>query len=140
MLRKVLVSSLILLYSLSVIGVPLHFHYCRGELKHVSLVVRKGCQGEDMHKVMARDCCKKTKPQCTKGKCCNDATEWAQENIPAVVQKLVFKAPMTLRSAEQVAESHLTEYTYQQPAPRDMEALAESPPLYLLKCSLIYYG
>lgn len=143
MVRKFVVSVLVLLYSASAIGLPLHFHYCGGELKHVTLFVKMSChepeQEQDPHA-----CCKNKAAQChaglTMNSCCDDATEWIQDNVPAVQARALDLVlyPISYAVAIPVLNSLHSEME-----PGVYSDDADPPPglpFYLLACALIYYG
>lgn len=143
MLRKSLVAALILLYSATAIGVPLHFHYCRGELKHVSFLLKMECHVPETG-TAEHACCKTTKPQCGNGQtlnsCCDDATQWIQDDLPAICAKsdldqlsgLTAMIPASVPTIEYALHHILpsTDHDFQQ----------VHPPLYLLQCAFIFYG
>ena len=41
--KQLFVLSLVMIYSISAVGVPLHYHYCKGDLEHITLLVQKEC-------------------------------------------------------------------------------------------------
>jgi hypothetical protein len=142
MFRSILVTILISAYGLATIGLPLHFHYCRGELKHVTMFVRMGCH-EQEHQTFAHGCCE-SKPQCEPGHlnnhCCQDATKWLHEDNPAVIaQNLTFNTPgCEMVSAVINPDLRLSESK----SPRQTHHVLATtgPPLYLMQCAFIFYG
>jgi hypothetical protein len=143
MLRKSAVSLLLFLYSLSAIGMPMHFHYCKGELKHVTLFVQKGCHPEPAP-TSDHACCKSLNSHCDLGdvrdNCCDNSTEWLQDNAPTVCAK-AFVLQDTPDKELVILSFCDTETIYSDQIARDdTETIHGSdPPLYLLHCSLIYY-
>lgn len=145
MARKALVLVIVALYSLSVVGMPLHYHYCKGQLKHVTVFVKLECHGEGTTQD-AHTCCGVQKAHCSTGhsanQCCDDATEWLQEDIPGVSAKNVTQDPdqvsdavtgLVLPAAPTVLGQHLT-------IKADTGPPLSPIPLFLSHCSLIFYG
>jgi hypothetical protein len=144
MLRKSLVSTLILLYSASAIGLPLHFHYCRGELKHITLLVKMECHAQE-HDTMDHACCRAQKSQCDLGiktqNCCDDATQWIQEDLPALcVEGHDLEFPV-IANAAVTSSVELFQHLYSGVSIFSVkENPGTGPPIYQIQCSLIYYG
>jgi hypothetical protein len=142
MLRKSLVAVLLALYSLSAIGMPLHFHYCKGELKHVTLLVQKGCHVEE---APVHACCKGSKPHCdaTDGQnsCCDDDIHWLQDNEPTVCASALAFQDLSEVQIGISTLPEIDEITKEQVCSADFNpGHGSDPPLFLLHCSLIYYG
>lgn len=145
MVRKSLVAVLILLYSASTIGMPLHFHYCKGELRHVSLLVKISCHdAEESQEVHA--CCKTNQAAATchvspsMKSCCDDATQWVQDKLPAILAKDLEVELSPAISAVAIEVSVLFVTTAAQQEVNTEEDPPPGPPIYLRDCSLIYYG
>ena len=148
MLKQITVSALILLYSLSVIGMPLHFHYCMGNLQHVSLLVKKGCHESD-GAVRHHGCCDQ-KPVCHQSEpgevmgmdnCCDDATEWLHEELSAVCAWT--QTNTLLQTTLPVVISHVLLISEEQTTPASENRQDLPPPgapLYKLHCALIFYS
>jgi hypothetical protein len=148
MMRKISVLVLLTLYSAVAIGVPLHYHYCGGELQHITLFAPKECESHDVaHKKVEEPqaCCQgKAISHCndeTSGPdCCEDQTELLQldDRVAALVllQGKYADAIVVCEFAElpsiQQKEAVNSDITYVQPPP-----LVQS---YLEHCSLIFYG
>jgi len=144
MIRGLLVTILISAYGLATIGLPLHFHYCRGQLKHVTMFIRMECH-EQEGPVSEHACCDARPMICEIGHannhCCQDATKWLHENIPApCAQNPVFKGvnwdlpkPVAFDSDLQIGDSCV-------PREKHTALLTNGPPLYLTQCAFIFYG
>lgn len=143
MIRRSLVTALTLLYSLTAIGMPLHFHYCRGELKHVSVLVKMECHVPDQTMV-GQTCCKSVKPHCeakhSLNNCCDDATQWIQDDVPALCAKGFEFDDVDALYAVNVVAGHTVQPQAVQGLPQVETVSDHSPPLYLLQCSFIFYG
>lgn len=146
-MKRLLVIGLVMVYSISAVGVPLHYHYCKGDLEHVTLLVQKECSDHDEEPKRLVDspfaCCLKGKMSCEssteKGDCCDDQAEFLQLDEDAI-QVFVDLTELTqfVTSAEAVDI-----------AVSDREMLVEpcangppdyGPPVYLLNCSFMFYG
>jgi hypothetical protein len=122
---------------------PLHFHYCMGELKHVTFLLKVECHGEgtvgDLHA-----CCGVSKSSCSAGhslnKCCNDSTEWLQDEIPALLQKVDSDTLTDGIEAYPKGGNHVLISSVHSELHPGSNLQISPRPLYLLKCSLIYYG
>ena len=93
-----MVLVLLTLYSGAAIGVPLHSHYCGGELQHVTLFTQMECDDhEDMHAHVEKpqSCCTKgLTTQCEASNdnhdgCCDDQSEFLQLDENAAVFVIV---------------------------------------------------
>jgi hypothetical protein len=142
MIRRSLVSALILLYSLATIGMPLHFHYCRGELKHVTLLVKLECH-VPQQAIAGHACCKAAMPTCESkhrlNNCCDDSTQWIQDEIPALCPK---HADFEDVSAPTITYPKYddTERLLNISTPSVDYRSARPQSLYLLQCAFIFYG
>jgi hypothetical protein len=144
MFRKSAVVILILLYSASAIGVPLHFHYCRGELKHITFFVKMECHEPGADQAV-HACCQGMKAETCSGhtlnNCCDDATQWIQDNLPAICAKNTEDqtniAQVAVIRLDQTFESKAV-YTAGKPSEDVKNNIGI--PLYVLQCALIYYG
>jgi len=148
MMRKISVLVLLTLYSTVAIGVPLHYHYCGGELQHISLFTTKECAShDDVHSNTEelRTCCEgKTVSHCQDGisipDCCDDKTELLQidESVTALVllQSDYVDAVIACEFAE------LPKIIQKEDATGvAIHVLQPKPVLpYLEHCSLIFYG
>ncbi len=142
MLRsQLIVSALILLYGGSTAGIPVHFHYCKGELKHVKILFKTGCHDKSDDPEPDAGCCISTKA-CqdpgTNATCCSDATEWNHENEDAVPPPATDLVPalQDVRWSGAIAPAGSGLQVAHAPG----EGSANSPPIYILSCALIFYG
>jgi hypothetical protein len=147
-MRRFLVAILVLLYSASAIGVPLHFHYCRGELKHVTLLVKMECHVPESG-MAGHACCQKEYTQCGNAlqsfnTCCNDATRWLQDHAPAVCPKDHAGDIQTKSGTDDIAVEHriapVPQITISDLLLRTESDTGDKAPRYLRFCALIYYG
>lgn len=142
MYRKSLVVALVLLYSASAIGVPMHFHYCQGELKHVSFLVKMEC---DEPGTVSTDhaCCQTAKSHCatsqTLNSCCDDATQWLQDDLPAICAKsdLDLNGDLFITA---LSSDFPDPYAVSVSVVSDASTRLIPRPLYLMQCALIFYG
>ena len=144
MLRRLLVSVLTLLYSAATIGMPLHFHYCRGELKHVSVLLKLDCHDTEQSEA-GHACCKTPKPHCESKRalntCCDDSTQWVQDEMLALNVKSSESETSEIPEVLSCGVSAWSEQAGQNASLRaSMDEYVQPPPLYLLQCSLIFYG
>ncbi len=136
-----------MIYSVSAVGVPLHYHYCKGDLEHITLLIQKECSDHEEEQQRLADspfaCCLKDKMSCEasteKGDCCDDQTEFLQMDEDAVqalgdVKDLVqfYALPRNVEVSGSDQEMTVE--------PRAHSPPDTGPPLYLLNCSLVFYG
>ena len=148
MMRKITVLVMLTLYSAVAIGVPLHYHYCGGELQHITLFTAKECASHDDSHQKAEDpqaCCQgKTISHCSDAvsipDCCDDQTEFLQfdESVTALVflQGNYTDAIIACEFAE------LPSILQNEDAPGETVHVDRPKPVqpYLEHCSLIFYG
>ena len=143
MARQLFVSVLLGLYCLSAIGVPLHLHYCRGELQNISLFVRSGCA--EMPEAQAHKCCNELPAQCAtehaKNHCCDNDTRWLKEDVPVVCTELSIPGSKVVAAPLATSEVTLPQGdAYVSYATAHRYPPGNAPPSYLLHCALIFYS
>jgi hypothetical protein len=144
MLKRALISVLVLLYSLTAIGMPLHFHYCKGELQHITLILRMDCHEQEP--VEGQSCCKPTTAHCPESlavnACCSDATQWLHEEVPAICSANILPE----EGPDGYAVAHILTIAGHTPSggsdmiPREPQSPGPDIPLYVAHCALIFYG
>lgn len=143
---------LLTLYSAAVMGVPLHYHYCGGELQHITLFVQKECDshGEEEHEKHEESpfscCLGKEVSHCgttsdtSEGDCCDNEADFMQYDHDVSVQSdpLSFDTHATAAAAS-------ADLLNLAASAGVLQNLANGPPLiqakiYLAICSLVFYG
>jgi hypothetical protein len=142
MLRPLFSYALTSLILLAQVGVPLHFHYCKGALESVSILFRNTCEDEKVPANMP-DCCKKYfQKHCRKANngCCHD-------QVKVVSQDLTSLMPGFLHWSVVVNEYQDQPDTHIAVAIPSISPVCESgvesntgPPIYIRFHSLIYYA
>lgn len=144
MLRKVTVMLFVLLYSMSAVGMPLHYHYCKGQLQHVTLLTKRTCDDTHAKAVSPFACClglDKMVCEADEGDCCDDESQWLsndEDQLQASLTKSIADLDLQIVSPEAgwdlIGSSAETE----------VEPTANAPPpggaKYLLYCSFVFYG
>ena len=146
-MKQLLVLGLVMIYSVSAVGVPLHFHYCKGDLEHISLLFQKECSDHDEESKRIGEspfaCCLKGKVSCEssneKGDCCDDETELLQLDEDAVQPLVDVKSLMAVVAFPQVTE-HAVYGEETVIEPRAHSPPDTGPPIYVLNCSFVFYG
>lgn len=142
MYRKSLVAALMLLYSASAIGIPMHFHYCQGELKHVSFLLKMECHDPGTGQTDPA-CCQTSRSHCASGQtlnsCCDDATQWIQDDLPAICAKSDLDLDGDLFITA-MASDLSDPYGVIIDTGSDASIRNIGRPLYLMQCALIFYG
>ena len=143
-----LVLGLVMIYSVSAVGVPLHYHYCKGDLEHVTLLFQKECSDhkEETNRVADSPfaCCLKGKMSCEMttddGNCCDDETELLQLDDEVVVQSMPNLGDVPVQAVElPLTETLEVEYT-EAIQPCANAPPQNGPPVYLMNCSFVFYG
>jgi len=147
-----MVLVLLTLYSVVAIGVPLHYHYCEGELQHITLFAAKECEShEDAHHDVSDNaeeptaCCQGKSPtHCNEAvsipDCCDDETELLQldESVAALIllQSNYTDAIVACEFTELPSVSQKEEVR------GDPVCVIRPKPVstWLEHCSLIFYG
>lgn len=86
MVRPVFSCVLISLILTAQVGLPMHYHYCKGALESVSILFRNACE-EEVAASEAKNCCKKPeRSHCTKENngCCKDQVKVLNQDITSV--------------------------------------------------------
>ena len=149
MMRKLSVLVLLTVYSATAIGVPLHYHYCEGELQHVSILFKKACASheEDEHtdEVPTACCTSKDVSHCEESKgvnndCCDNESDLVQIGdefvgytnvLPDDISELIWSASET-----EVLSTYLEELvSHPTHGPPGVEVKK-----YLAHCSFVFYG
>jgi|GEM_PF-2619113 len=148
MMRKLTVLIMLTLYSSVAIGVPLHYHYCAGELQHITLFAPSECTShDDTHKKVEEPvtCCEvKTVSNCNEADslpdCCDDQTELLQ--LDESVTALIFLQNKYTDAVVACEFVELPSVLQKEDAQADpIHVLRSNPVLpYLEHCSLIFYG
>lgn len=141
MFRPILSYVLTALILVAQMGLPLHFHYCKGLLESVTLLIKPGC---DDH-VEVSDlpaCCKKQEvSHCNTSKddCCNDEVLVLTQDLTSLTPHLLKWTDISFvpTSAPYAALQSA------QPNRIDQVEIIEKdtgPPRYIRYGALIYYG
>lgn len=148
MMRKITVLVLLTLYSAVAVGVPLHYHYCEGELQHISFFAPKECEShEDTHEKAAEPlacCLGQISSHCNETAsvpdCCDDETELLQ--FDETVTALVFIQGHYMDAIVACEFAELPAVHQKVDAPGDPVHVLRPKPIlpYLEHCSLIFYG
>jgi hypothetical protein len=140
MMRPLFSSVMIALILVSQVGVPLHYHFCKGALESVSLFFKKEC---DDHAVMADvpPCCRKfIKPHCENEKkdCCRDQVKVLSQDlrstvpaIPVLTEVMSISLPVL---AEVIADSNPSS-----PILAHQIGTDSGPPVYVRYHALLFY-
>ena len=141
MLRPIFSYVLTSLVLLSQVGVPLHYHYCKGSLESVSILFRNNCE-DDMAVAKAPDCCKKlVLDHCKKENngCCNDKVKVLNQDLTSILPVFQQWTATELVISDSIVLNPATESIAD--LPFDFQHSGDSgPPIYIRFHSLIYYA
>jgi hypothetical protein len=127
---------------LSQVGLPVHFHYCKGMLESVSVFIQKGCDDHE-EKVDLSTCCQKSAASHCSGEndtCCDYQVKILTQNITSLTPHFT----KWLEVAVDIQAPLITGFN----APKE-DTISSSllfvgsgtgPPIYILHHSLIYYA
>jgi hypothetical protein len=142
MLRPIFSYVLTSLVLLSQVGLPMHYHYCKGSLESVSILFRNHCDDEVATAKM-QDCCKKLyQKHCTKENngCCHDRVEVINQDLTSVLPVFHILIPFDLESNVQDKFTSATESVSASPFSFQTTVSDSGPPIYIRFHSLIYYS
>jgi hypothetical protein len=138
MATSYILTSIVLL---SQIGLPVHFHYCKGILESVSVFISQGC---DDHEEIADlpACCKKLETShCTPGAgdCCDDKVSILIQEVESLIPHfakwdVIVPAPQSF-SFTQLERTKIVSCPSISGISTDT-----GPPIYILHQSLIFYA
>ena len=134
-----MLTTLILL---SQVGLPMHFHYCKGMLESVSLLFNPGCDDHQEVSDLPACCAKSTADNhCSKEKdnCCDDEVLVLSQDIQSLTPHFLKWLDVPFLHTVTASPVQLT----QQPIGTDIydQFIADNgPPLYLLHKAFIFYA
>jgi hypothetical protein len=122
--------------------VPLHLHFCEGELQHITVLIRmEGCASET-----GKDepgCCKNKRRPCnnelSRNSCCDDATQWLQDDLAAICLTNVH-GDEVVSTLSAVSPESVVVPLHDSPSVYPDLLTSSGPPLYIFQCALVYYG
>lgn len=130
---------------LSQMGLPLHFHYCKGMLESVSLFISAGCDNHEEEKqiVEIKSCCKKAEaPTCEKTTdgCCDNEMKVLTQVItsisPQIMKWVDIYTTLDVYLTQNDIDSNVVSFF-----PTFFREMADNgPPIYLRYHSLIFYA
>ena len=91
MVRPLFSYVLISLILTAQVGLPMHYHYCKGALESVSIFFKNACK-EEIAVADAPGCCtKQERSHCKKENngCCNDQVKVVNQDITSVAPNIV---------------------------------------------------
>lgn len=142
MLRHVFSYMLTSLILLSQVGLPMHYHYCKGSLESVSILFKDNCDDEVTMANMP-DCCKKLYQQHCKKEdngCCHDKVKVISQDLTSTVPAFHVLTPVDFENNEPVVKSSVTENNSVSPFSFQNTISDSGPPIYIRFHSLIYYA
>jgi hypothetical protein len=144
MLRVIFSYALSSLILVSQVGLPMHYHYCKGSLESISILFRKACDDEQatLAKVVP-DCCKKFyRHHCKKGSngCCHDQVKVISQDLTFLLPGIFYWAPAVVPSSFKFPQTPEIVSTTTSPFSCYSHETDSGPPIYIRFHSLIYYA
>lgn len=143
MLRPIMSYALTFLILLSQVGLPLHFHYCKGMLESVSLIFKKAC---DDHQEQIADlpaCCQKMEVRhCTEAddKCCHDQVKVLTQDITSIAPQILQWESIPFVFIPSVAPPATVTIKVNTPSVLVTPGSDSGPPIYILHKAFIFYA
>lgn len=142
MVRNVLTYALTSLILLSQVGLPLHFHYCKGMLESVSILFNDGCDDHGEVALLPSCCQKSVSGHCDKDNdnCCDDQIRILSQDLASLTPHffkwtdIPFEAP-TYTAPETIAPQQEQQFSSLPVASAD-----HGPPRYILHHALVLYA
>ena len=142
MLRHIFSYVLTSLILLSQVGVPMHYHYCKGSLESVSILFRDNCD-EELALAKMPDCCKKVyQKHCKKedNGCCHDKVKVLSQDLTSTVPAPHVLTPVDFENNDLVVKTATTETISASSFAFQSTVSDSGPPIYIRFHSLIYYA
>lgn len=143
MFRPVMSYALTFLILLSQVGLPLHFHYCKGMLESVSLFFKKAC---DDHQEQIADlpaCCQKIQAKhCSEedNNCCDDQVKVLTQDITSIAPQLLQWESIPFVCTPAVVPTATVLVKVNSPSALVTPGSGSGPPIYILHQALIFYA
>lgn len=135
--------ALTFLILLSQVGLPLHFHYCKGMLESVSLIFKKACDDHQEQIADLPTCCQKLETRhCSEAndKCCHDKVKVLTQNITSIAPQLLQWESISPDFIPPVAPSATVAVKVNLPSSPVAPGSDSGPPIYILHQALIFYA
>ena len=127
---------------LSQIGLPMHYHFCKGALESVSILFSKKCD-DDAAMASMPACCKKFyKKHCeekNKG-CCHDQVKVLSQDLTSVMPGIIHWTPAIIEFNDQHIQTPGIVSSTISPFSLHSIETDSGPPIYIRFHSLIYYS
>lgn len=137
MFKRCTVIFFALLYTLSAFGLPVHYHYCKGKLKHITLFSKKQCASE----TAPFACCLTQKGICKTdigGECCDDELKLLETQNDQFIQNSEFPNEELQCATPPVLIDDIAE---ESTGSDDAGNSGPPPgPKFALHCAFLFYG
>jgi hypothetical protein len=143
MFRPAVSYALTFLILLSQVGLPLHFHYCKGMLESVSLIFKKACDDHEEPQANLPACCQKMESRhCaeTDDKCCHDQVKVLTQDITSIAPQLLQWDAITVDFVPPVVPAATVVLKVNSPTGPVSPGSDSGPPIYILHQALIFYA
>ena len=139
MVRPVFSYVLICLILTAQVGLPMHYHYCKGALESVSIFFKNACK-EEIAIADAPGCCtKQERSHCKKENngCCNDQVKVLSQDITSVAPVMVQLTDIQTESLHQAYHVLPTQDDAVFLGAFDIRGPNAKPPFYILHRSFL---
>lgn len=144
-MRPLVSTGLAFLILLGQVGLPMHFHYCKGMLASVSFFMKSVCDDHEEDVARLPVCCRKTTTtsnSCDRGKegCCDDRTTILSQDLTSLLPKL-FSDALDLHPVEPVFFAlHKAPLQDSTPCAAFRVSSDHGPPLFIRHQALLLYA
>lgn len=142
MLRPIFSYVLTSLILISQVGLPMHFHYCKGALESVSVLFKKECNDDQVAMAKMPACCQKfLKKHCKQNNgCCHDQVKVISQDLTSLVPGFIHLIPIISEVNHQIIKTPEIVTSTISPFALHSNETDSGPPIYILFHSLIYYA
>ena len=143
MFRPVMSYALTFLILLSQVGLPLHFHYCKGMLESVSLFFKQACDDHSEQIADLPACCQKLESRHCKeadDDCCHDQVKVLTQDITSIAPHLLQWESIPVDFISPVVPSSTVAVKVSLPSAPVAPGSDSGPPIYILHQALIFYA
>ena len=142
MLRPVFSYVLTSLVLVAQVGLPMHYHYCKGALESVSILFSKACEDDKALATMP-ECCKKLyQKHCSKENngCCHDQVKVVNQDLTSLVPGFIQWMPVILENNNLEIKTPGIDSSTFSLFSSNSDGSDSGPPIYIRYHSLIYYA
>ena len=142
MIRPIVAYVLASVVLLSQIGLPLHFHYCKGILESVSVLFQERCDDHEEISNLPACCQKSAASHCSKenDNCCHDQVKILTQDITSLTPHFAKWLDLEVEVQLPLITGFIAPKEDIKSSSLPFAGIGTGPPIYILYHSLIYYA